>query len=180
MRDYPTRYATADEFEQVIELDGASFGIPYGPDEIAAARLELPADRILVAVDGARVIAISAELPCQMTLPGGGQVSTVGLSWVSVELTYRRQGVLRSVVEQQLRAAAADGVAAVVLNASEGGIYGRYGFGVATPDGASDVADEPRSSARSTPSACAASPPATRPSCCPTCTSAGDAGHRAR
>ena len=35
-------------------------------------------------------------------------------------------------VEQQLRAAADAGVPAVILSASEGGIYGRYGFGVAT------------------------------------------------
>lgn len=130
--DYEIRYAREDEFEAVIELDGANFGISYGPGEIAAARVELHADRILVAAVGDRLIGVSAELPFGMTLPGGGEVPIVGLTWVSVELTHRRRGVLRALVERQLRTAADAGIAAAALGASEGMIYGRYGFGVAT------------------------------------------------
>jgi predicted acetyltransferase len=67
-----------------------------------------------------------------MTLPGGADIPTTGLSWVSVEVTHRRRGITRAMIERQLRSAAEGGDAAVILSASEGGIYSRYGFGVAT------------------------------------------------
>ena len=128
------RYARPDEFGEVAELDGASFGFHYSEEELAAARLDIDPDRVLVARRDGRLVAISAEVPLDMTLPGDGAagVPVLGLTWVSVELTDRRRGVLRAVVEDQLRAGAAAGFAASVLGASEGGIYGRFGFGVAT------------------------------------------------
>jgi predicted acetyltransferase len=130
--DYEIRYASENEWAAVAELDGASFGFHYSDQELADAALDIDPQRIVVAaVDGA-IIGISAELPFAMLLPGGADVPVVGLTWVSVELTHRRQGVLRAMVEQQLREQAAAGTAAVILSASEGGIYGRYGFGVAT------------------------------------------------
>ena len=45
---------------------------------------------------------------------------------------HRRRGVVRSLIEQQIRGSADAGEAAVLLYASEGGIYGRFGFGNAT------------------------------------------------
>ena len=126
------RYATADEFEAAAELDGASFGIAYDEESLADARTELHLDRVLAGLDGDRIVAISAELPFEFTLPGGALVPATGLTWVSVELTHRRRGLVRGLLERQIRAAADAGVAAVLLYASEGGIYGRFGFGNAT------------------------------------------------
>jgi predicted acetyltransferase len=130
--DLTIRYADAGEFSQVAELDGANFGFHYSPEELADARLDIDPERVVVAADGDRLLAVSAEVPLDMTLPGGAAVPVLGLTWVSVEVTHRRRGILRAVIEHQLRAAAADGFAASVLGASEGGIYGRYGFGVAS------------------------------------------------
>ncbi len=129
---YEIRYARADEFAAVAELDGASFGFHYAADELADAALDIDPARVVVALDGGRIVALSAEVPFAMTVPGGADVGTTGLTWVSVEITHRRRGILRALVEHQVRAAAAAGVAAVILSASQGGIYGRYGFGVAT------------------------------------------------
>lgn len=130
--DYEIRYAKAEEFAAVAELDGASFGFTYSPEALEDAKLDLDLDRILVAAVGSQVVGVSAELPFRMTLPGGDEVPTTGLTWVSVEVTHRRRGIIRSLLEQQVRTAAAAGDAALILGASEGGIYGRYGFGVAT------------------------------------------------
>jgi predicted acetyltransferase len=130
--DYEIRYARPDEWSAVAELDGASFGFHYSDDERADAELDLDPKRIMIATTGDAVIGISAELPFAMLAPGGADVPVVGLSWVSVELTHRRQGVLRAMLEKQLREQAAAGATALILSASEGGIYGRYGFGVAT------------------------------------------------
>jgi predicted acetyltransferase len=126
------RYATPDEFLAVADLDGASFGIGYDEDALAQARAELHLDRVLVAVDSTRIVGVSAELPFEMTLPGGRPVPATGLTWVSVDVTHRRRGIVRSLLERQVRSAAAAGDAAVILYASEGGIYGRFGFGNAT------------------------------------------------
>ncbi len=130
--DYEIRYAAAEEFAAVAELDGASFGFTYSPEALEDAQLDLDLDRILVAAVGSQIVGVSAELPFRMTVPGGDEVPATGLTWVSVELTHRRRGIVRSLLEQQVRAAAAAGDAALILGASEAGIYGRYGFGVAT------------------------------------------------
>lgn len=128
---YEIRYARRDELSGVTDLDGASFGSQYGPDDIKDVVLDLDVDRMLVAVDGTRIVGASCEVPFSMTLPGGC-TPALGLSWVSVEITHRRRGILRALVEQQLRDAAGRGVPVSVLTASEASIYGRFGFGIAT------------------------------------------------
>ncbi len=38
---YPTRYATSDDFADLAELDGASFGVMYTEADLADALLEV-------------------------------------------------------------------------------------------------------------------------------------------
>jgi predicted acetyltransferase len=129
--DLDIRYARVDEFPAIAELDGASFGFHYTDEAVADALLEVDPERTLVAVQGERIVGASAELPFEMTMPGGTQVRTTGLTWVSVDVTHRRRGIVRTLIERQLREARDSGISSVILTASEGGIYGRYGFGVA-------------------------------------------------
>ncbi|HZZ96915.1 MAG TPA: GNAT family N-acetyltransferase [Jatrophihabitantaceae bacterium] len=130
--DYELNYAGADEFAAVAQLDGASFGFQYSETELRDAELDVELDTILVARDGRQIVGASAEVPFELTMPGGRQVDVTGLSWVSVEITHRRQGILRAMMEQQVRDRAARDVTAMVLTASEGGIYPRFGYGIAT------------------------------------------------
>ena len=51
---------------------------------------------------------------------------------VSVAPTHRRRGLLRRLITEDLRDAADHGVPVAALLVSEGSIYGRFGFGVAT------------------------------------------------
>jgi predicted acetyltransferase len=125
------RRATADDFAAIAELDGASFGFHYSEQDLADARLDIDPERALVAVDGSKIVGVSAELPLCMSVPGA-EIRAMGLTWVSVEITHRRRGIQRALIEQQLREHAADGWLASALTASEGGIYGRYGYGVAS------------------------------------------------
>lgn len=53
------------------------------------------------------------------------------ISDVTVSSTHRRRGIARSLLEGELRAAAAAGVPVAGLTVSEATIYGRYGFGPA-------------------------------------------------
>lgn len=57
-----------------------------------------------------------------------------GLSWVTVHPDHRRSGVLTAMIEHHLADARTRGVAWSGLTASETGIYGRFGYGVATMD----------------------------------------------
>lgn len=129
--DIEFRRARPDEFPAIAELDGANFGLTYNEQDLADARLEIDPERVTVAMDGARIVAVSAHRPLSMTVPGG-EVAAMGITWASVEVTHRRRGLLRTIIERQLREQAEGGYAAGVLTASQAGIYGRYGFGVAT------------------------------------------------
>lgn len=126
------RRARAGEFPAILDIDGASFGIPYTESDVVDAAIDMPLECFVVAAHDDRIVGVSAETPIPMSLPGGADVPVTGLTWVSVELTYRRRGILRQMMAKQLREHAAAGQTATVLFASEGSIYGRYGFGVAS------------------------------------------------
>lgn len=125
------RYAGPDEFPAITDLDGAAFGVHYSAEDVEDARLDVDLDRMLVALDADRIVGASCELPFTITLPGG-RADVIGLTWVSVEITHRRRGILRALIERQVRDGAARRAVAMILTASEGGIYGRYGFGIAS------------------------------------------------
>lgn len=129
---YQLRRARPDEFARISELDGAAFGFHYSEEDREEAKLDVDLERMLVAVDDDRIVGASCELGLDMTLPGGAAAAVTGLTWVSVDITHRRQGILRSLIEQQVREARDQAVPALILTASEGGIYGRYGFGSAS------------------------------------------------
>jgi predicted acetyltransferase len=68
-----------------------------------------------------------------LTLPGGAEIPMWAISGVTVSATHRRRGIARALLEGELRAAHAAGVAIAGLTVSEATIYGRYGFGSALP-----------------------------------------------
>ncbi|WP_226345691.1 GNAT family N-acetyltransferase [Agilicoccus flavus] len=75
--------------------------------------------------------------PGEADTPAGDRTTTLpltGLSWVGVHPDVRRRGVLRSMIDHHLRDSRERGYALAGLTASEKGIYGRFGYGVATLD----------------------------------------------
>jgi predicted acetyltransferase len=129
--DISIRRATADDLATVADVDGASFGTVYSEQELQDMGSLLDLDRFYVAVDGDRIVGITGDYPFEMTVPGG-RLDVPGVTWVSVDPTYRRRGILRRLMRSQLGDYRDAGVAAAVLTASEGGIYGRFGYGVAS------------------------------------------------
>ena len=67
-----------------------------------------------------------------MTAPGGAGLEVPGVTWVSVLPTHRRRGVLTALMDRQIEGYEAAGRSCAVLMASEGSIYRRFGYGVAT------------------------------------------------
>lgn len=69
--------------------------------------------------------------PMELSLPGGGVVPFAGLTWVGVHPDSRRRGVLSAMMTDHLARTHGTGLAISALHASEPGIYGRFGYGVA-------------------------------------------------
>jgi predicted acetyltransferase len=130
--DVTLRWCDAGDLPDVMEADGRAFGFHYEADDLDdKLRLHDPTD-FLVAEDDGRVVGLTDSFPFDMTLPGGAGIAVRGVSWVSVQPTHRRRGILTALMREQHERFVADGVAVAVLTASEGGIYGRFGYGPAT------------------------------------------------
>ena len=91
-----------------------------------------PAERMLVVEDGDRTVGCAGAFPLELTVPGGELVPAAGVTWVAVLPTHRRRGALRALVERQLADARGRGEPLAILWASEGSIYRRFGYGLAT------------------------------------------------
>jgi predicted acetyltransferase len=92
----------------------------------------LDADRVRVGHDGGEIVVGGRAYSMAMTVPGGEHLGAAGIAWVSVSPTHRRRGLLRALMDELVADARSRGEALAILTASEGGIYRRFGFGVAT------------------------------------------------
>jgi predicted acetyltransferase len=126
------RTATADDFDAIVAADGRAFAITYAPEDVAAIRDVLDLERFRVVVDDGAIVGVAGSYAKELTLPGGALVPTAAVTWVSVAVTHRRQGLLRRLMAAVHADAADRGEPLLALTASEGGIYGRFGYGVAT------------------------------------------------
>src|SRR6202012_1504473 len=77
-------------------------------------------------VGGSAMISFEITVPGDRPVPLGGGTSTGGIA------THRRQGLLRRMMQAMFDEAGERGEPLAGLSASEGTIYGRYGFGPAT------------------------------------------------
>jgi predicted acetyltransferase len=88
-------------------------------------------ERSLAAFDAGEVVSTAGIYTRDLTVPGGPRPAAA-VTFVSVQPTHRRRGLLTSIMRRQLTGLHEDQQEPVaVLWASEGGIYGRFGYGVA-------------------------------------------------
>ncbi len=107
-----------------------AFGSAPQPDDRDVELALVDPDRFLVALDGERVAATGGSFALRMALPGVGPVPVAGVTWVSVTATYRRQGLLGTLMERLLRERWEAGESVAALWATEAAIYQRYGYGL--------------------------------------------------
>jgi predicted acetyltransferase len=88
-------------------------------------------DRAVGAYDGGRLVGTAGTFSFDLTIPGGVAPSA-GVTLVGVHPTHRRRGILRRMMRMQLDAIRDRGEATAILWASEGSIYQRFGYGLAT------------------------------------------------
>lgn len=127
------RRATPDDLPAICVAQGRGFGFHMTDLDVDDFRPLFEPDRFLLAgdPDDGAILGVAGSYPFDVSLPGGATLPAPGVTWVSVAVTHRRRGILRSMMTGQLRGFAAEGVALSLLTASEGGIYGRFGYGVA-------------------------------------------------
>ena len=126
------RSVTDADWPAMSLLGATSFGGFLHPDSLTAWRTMMPTDSTVVACDGGDIVGMSHYLDLQLTVPGGAVVPVAGITWVAVAPTHRRRGVLRAMYTELHQRIAEARYPIAALTASEGGIYGRFGYGPAT------------------------------------------------
>jgi len=129
---YPIRPAGPDEFDAIFAVDQQAFhGRPINEKLRTAILRQFEFDRSLVAFDGDTPVGISGIYSFRLSVPGA-MAPVAGVTYIAVLPTYRRQGILSSLIRRQFAHIRDRGEAIAALWASESGIYGRYGYGTAT------------------------------------------------
>ncbi len=122
-----------DGWDRVRYIDELAFGYTWPGESAAIHRAVLEMDRtVLALVDGVDA-GIASTYSLRMSVPGAAGVPVAGLTWVGVLPTHRRRGVLRAMMRQHLDDLHDNGHEPVAaLFAAEPGIYGRFGYGLAS------------------------------------------------
>jgi predicted acetyltransferase len=123
--------ADQEDYGRAIGAIGQYFNPP--PDEEFLERFVriLPHDRMHAAFDADEVVGGAGAFPFELSVPGGS-LPCGGVTAVGVTPTHRRRGVLRSMMDTQLRDVHERGEPIAALWASEETIYGRFGYGIAS------------------------------------------------
>jgi predicted acetyltransferase len=130
--DVTLRWCTPEDWPAVALADGRAFAFHYEQQDLDDRAPTTDMTRFLVAEDDGSIVGVTGDYPFAMTVPGGGQVDVGGVTWVSVQTSHRRRGVLRAMMAEQHRRFVELGLPAGILTASQGGIYGRFGYAPAT------------------------------------------------
>jgi predicted acetyltransferase len=79
-----------------------------------------------------RPVATYSAYDKTMNVGGGRLIDTHLVAGVTVRANHRRRGLMRTLIETDLRTAATSGIPIAALYAAEATIYGRFGFAAAT------------------------------------------------
>jgi predicted acetyltransferase len=136
--DVEVRTIVEDEFEPWMRAIETAFGGHLRPEDVENERKVIEPARCLAAFDGVDIVGCASSVVFEMTVPGG-TVPTVGVTGVGVKPTHRRRGVNTALMRRQIDDLRGEGHALAALFASEGGIYGRFGYGLASFAGSIEI-----------------------------------------
>ena len=130
--DLQYRAITEGEFADFLRVSVIAFGQAAIPPDAPLGFAHSELDRTIAAFSGDEIVGSGRNYSLELTLPGGAIAPAAGVSWIAVLPSHRRRGVLRGIMASLHADALARGEAVSILTASEGGIYARFGYGVAT------------------------------------------------
>jgi predicted acetyltransferase len=119
------------EPRQFLEAGELAFSERVRDEDVQPWEALFEADRAIGAYDGDRLVGTAGIFSFDLTIPGG-VVPSAGVTLVGVLPTHRRRGILRRMMRLQIDAIRDRGEATAILWASEGSIYQRFGYGLAT------------------------------------------------
>jgi predicted acetyltransferase len=122
----------AEEFGRALYGIGQYFGGPPPAEQLERFTQVLPVERMHAAFEEGEIVGGAGAFPFELSVPGGGTVGCGGVTVVGVYPTHRRRGVLRAMMDVQLRDIHERGELVAALWASEETIYGRFGYGIAS------------------------------------------------
>jgi predicted acetyltransferase len=133
------RPCTKEEFLAGLTPIFHYFGRVPSEDSITSLSSVLRPERLHAAFEDGRAVGGAGALELPLTVPGGERVPAAGVTTVGVLPTHRRRGILRAMMRAQLDDVHARGEPVAFLWASEGTIYGRFGYGVASLGGSIEL-----------------------------------------
>lgn len=119
-------------------LDGWAFGHGFSDERWGVASAMLERHRQLGAFSAGELVGHAAAFTQELSVPGGC-VPAAGVTWVGVSPASRRRGALSMLMARQLGDLGEHGEPVAALWASEPGIYGRFGYGIASRRASVDV-----------------------------------------
>ncbi|HJQ49358.1 MAG TPA: GNAT family N-acetyltransferase [Gaiellaceae bacterium] len=122
--------ADQEEYGRAIGAIGQYFNPPPSEELLERFVHTLPHERMHAAFEDGQIVGGAGAFPFELSVPGGS-LPCAGITAVGVQPTHRRRGVLRSMMDTQLRDIRERGEAIAALWASEETIYGRFGYGIA-------------------------------------------------
>lgn len=125
------RTTTPEDYDGVARLIFGAFASDFDETEAEVHRSVVEPERVHAIFDAATPVATAGAFTRDLTVPGG--VLPAGhVTAVAVAGTYRRRGLLSRLMRAQLAEIRERGEPLAALWASEGAIYGRFGYGPAT------------------------------------------------
>jgi predicted acetyltransferase len=122
--------SNADEFARSVYGIAQYFGPPLEQERIDRFKQILPFERMHAAFENGEIVGGAGAFPLEFSVPGG-VLPCGGVTVVGVYPTHRRRGVLRAMMDAQLRDIHEREEPIAALWASEETIYGRFGYGLA-------------------------------------------------
>jgi predicted acetyltransferase len=133
------RPMTPEHGDQFTRVMATAFGEEFTAEEVADHDRWFEYDRSIGAFDGDRLVGTGGAFSMDLTLPGLTTIPIGGLTAIAVLPTYRRRGILRSMIDYHFREVEERGELVSALGASESVIYGRFGYGLATTDASYEI-----------------------------------------
>jgi predicted acetyltransferase len=125
------RTCPPDRFAELLRTAEIAFGEGSADDVIERVRKVADPERFLAALDGDTIVGTGGVFTLNLSVPGG-DLPAGGVTWVSVLPSHRRRGILRGMMRLMVDDCHARNEPLAILWASEGTIYQRFGYGLAT------------------------------------------------
>jgi predicted acetyltransferase len=126
------RTLTEADLPAFSEVLASAFLTDHSDDFLAEERTGFEPARSHAVFDGETMIGTGLLLSRRLALPGADPVPVGAVTSIGVAPGQRRRGVLSTIMRAQLELLHEVGESLAVLWASEGGIYGRFGYGLGT------------------------------------------------